>query len=686
MAEQTMVDTDTIRQTWREQGVEAAEALFQAQAAEGDVPALGWMLGCELALARADLPAVLQRWQRVWAVSAEQPALRLAQVEWLWTTPWDQELAPLWQLVAEEVPGKPAWRKAQVQRGLALQRPYGARALMARMGKNDSHVNWWQPLLALWSGEGDEAWMAGWMRLMDSRWLPADQDHSNQVPDPGTFRRLDHWVSGGHAAVIQAWRALVPPGAWADWLAVAEAVAHWRAIPGQQPVSLDWPASVHEAWPKAVQRQALARLALLARQPEAVRAPWLPKMEAPLARHWPPQAAQRVVAQLELGRLLDTDADDAQVMAWLESKAQVEELRDWWAPRALRVCLRQPDGLSHWWDWCERFGTPELPLGKAGQDALTALCLSGRDDQADSLLDDWRNAAEDSGSAADRGWLALGRITLAAHQQQPERAWLALNDWWQTLGLAPVAAVPTFSPQGLLASATAAAWPAAAPAAQAMPVTAVLLWPSAYVLNPDAVAAAERTLRGLLLQDAPDLRILVAIDRPLPDGLAGIAGPAVQVLTVSPELDRAGRTQQAIAAVDTPWLIWATPGAVWHPQAVRARQQHLARYPQAEASAALLLALTDSGQVSVQTRRSGLPDQQDGYLLRTARARALAPLTPDQSEAWAPMRERIERQLGTLRRPVWPGPMGMTMVSSSDSSARGHGLAQPGLMAELDGD
>ncbi|MBQ0943116.1 hypothetical protein KAK07_07190 [Ideonella sp. 4Y16] len=669
MADQQVVGIDRVRQTWRDQGVDAAEALYLTRPMQVTPPTRWWMLGCELAAARADLPAVLQRWQSGWDQAAQQPALRQALVEWLWTTPWDRELAPLWQRVSEDTPGKPAWRKEQVQRGVALRRPTGARALMARVDQADNTGNWWPQVLALWAGEGDEAFVATWMRHLDSRWLTAGDAHSNFTPDPGAFSRLEHWVQGGHAGVIAAWRARVPAGAWADWLEQAERVAHWRAGNGLWSAWLNWPDSVLNAWPKAVQRQALARLALQAEQTQVLRQPWLETMEQALARHWPRQAALRTTAQIELSWLLDNDVDGAHLLDWLEARAPLEELRSWWSARALRECLRQPGGLQRWFDWCERYGAPELAPGVEGHDAVAALCLSGRESQAEALLADWRDSLAASGSASDRAWLAVSQITLAIHQQQTTRAWQTLNDWWQTLGLTPLATGTAFSPQALLDAAAATSWPAAQPWPLPMPVTAVMLWPGMGDTQPGAEDDARLTLRSLLMQDAPDLQILVVTDRPLTDADLPPGSRAVQEVRVDPDLEVSGRTDEAIDSVTTPWMIWATPGFVWHPQALRARQLHLAQHPQAAVSMALQLAITEGGHITVLERRSGLAAGQDGYMLRTDLARGLPPVTLGYPDGWAVIRERIERQLGSLGREVWHGPMGLQVVSTGPAAS-----------------
>jgi len=675
MAEQATVDIDRVRQIWQDQGLDAAEALFTSEERPGGAPTRWWMLGCELAAARADLPALQSRWLRGWSQAAQQPTLRQAMAEALLDTPWDHELGPLWEHVLAEVPGKPNWLKQLVRRAVRVQRLASARALMSRVNPADHAGNWWPLVQALWAGEGDEPWLAGWLRQLDKRWLVADAGHSNFIPDIAAFGRLDQCVNGGHAAVIEAWRALVPPGAWADWLDVAATVARWRSGDGLWSACVAWPASVLQAWPKAIQRQALARLALLAEQPRRVRRPWLGLLADTLARHWPPEAAQRAAAQIELSWMHETEVDIDEIVAWLESKAPIEDLRSWWVPRALRECLRQPRTLGFWEDWCERYGMPELGLGATGQGAISALCQLGRGSRAEVLLGQWRLDLDEPATPDDLAWLAVSEITLAMHQQQPATAWAALNRWWQQQGLPPLAAPAEFSAAGMVEAMAGTTWPAPAVAATAEAVTVVLMWPALNDADDDAEDAAELTLRSLEMQDATGLTLLIVTDGEMQDLVSppDALGPRVRVLQVPPELDGPQRTQMAIAAVDTPWLIWAEPGSVWHPQALRARQQHLARHPQAEASAALRLAQDRWGHITVRHIRSGVPADQDGYMVRTQRLRALPPLTPDGPDDWPLMRERIERQLGALRCPVWPCAMGLQVVGTQ-GTRRGNTL------------
>jgi hypothetical protein len=661
------VNGDGVRHTWHAQGADAADALFDSRESPDDAPTRWWILGCELAAARADLKGFEARWLRGWSQAAQQPALRQAMAEALLEAPWDGELAALWQLVADDAPGKPNWRRQLVKRAVSTQHPAGARTLMSRVDKAESGGNWWPQVMALWAGEGDEPWVAAWLRQLDKRWLLADAGHSNFIPDIAAFGRLDHWVNGGHAAVIEAWRALVPPGAWADWLDMAAVVARWRAGNGLWSPCVSWPASVKEAWPKPVQRQALARLALLAKQPALVRPPWLRVLEDTLARHWPPEAAQRATAHIELNWMHATDADSERIMEWLESKAGIEDLRSWWAPRALRECHRQTGGLSFWEDWCEQFGVPELGLGGAGHGALSALCQVGRAPQAQALLEQWRQDLTDPASADDLAWLAVSEITLAVHQQQHAEAWQALNHWWQRQGLTPLKPGAEFSTADMLDAMAGEAWAVPAATATVEPVTAMLLWPAEQEADKDAHEAARLTLRSLQMQDASGLTVLVVTDRESPDVATppGAQGTPVRVLRVSPEQDVAQRTDLAIAAVDTPWLIWVSPGSVWHPQALRARQQHLARHPQAEASQALQLSLDRFGEISAKQMRSGVAAAHDGYMVRTQRLRALSPLMPGVPDGWPLMRERVERQLGALRRPVWPCSMGLQLADAA---------------------
>lgn len=677
MAQQ--VSIEHVRMAWQEQGLGAADALFNVRETQDNTPTRWWLLGCELAVARADLPVLQARWSRGWSQAAQQPALRQALVEALLDMPWDHELAPLWQQVAAQIPGKPIWRKQHTQRALQAQRPTAARALMDHVGNADNAGSWWPLMQAVWAGEGDEPWLATWLRHLDGRWLLANEGHSNFIPDVGAFSRLDHWVSGGHAAVIEAWRALVPPGAWADWLDMGAQVARWRAGDGLWSPCLSWPASVLTAWPKPVQRQALARLALLAEEPHLVRKAWLPQLEVTLAHHWPPEAARRTAAQIELNWLHETQADGARILDWLETKAAVQDLRPWWAPRALRECQHQPGALKRWQDWCDRFGTPELGLGVAGQDALAALCLLGREPQAQAMLAQWRQALKSPASPDDQGWLAVSEITVAMHHQQHAQAWQTLNHWWQQQGMAQLpAGGAAFSAAEMLDVMADVPWPAPAATAAVEPVTAVLMWPAlndADDDHEDADAAAQQTLRSLQMQDASGLTVLIVTDRELLNVATapGANGTQVRVLRVSPAQELPVRIDVAIASVETPWLIWATPGSVWHPQALRARQQHLARHPQAEASQALTLALNRFGDVTVQHMRSGLPAGQDGFMVRTQRLRDLPALSPAFPDGWPLMRERIERQLGALRRPVWPCAMGLQTVYTLRSK-RSHGL------------
>ncbi|MBN8486314.1 MAG: hypothetical protein J0M20_01070 [Burkholderiales bacterium] len=685
MSNETTPNADAVRRLWQEQGVTAAESLYQARETTDDIPRAWRILGVELAVARADLSAVTERWLGAWAAAEHHPALRRTLVECLWLTPWDHELAPLWQRVAEAPPGKSAWRKAQVERGLAVQHLTGSRALMADVGDADTGGEWGAKVVALWAGQGDEGWAAAWLSHLDHHWLLTAEAGSNRAPDAAAFKRLEHWVQEGQAAVIEAWRKLTPAGAWADWLDLAAVVARWRAGDALWSVCLAWPDSVLRAWPKPIQRQAMARLALLAEQKRWVSPLGPAGLAGALSRVWPSAAAQHTAAQIELGLLRSEDADAKQRLDWFESRAGLADLRAWWAPRALHDCLRCPEGLTRWWRWCKQHGQPPFGPGPAGHDALVALCMAGRVPAARALLNEWRGQQDGAPSMALQAWLAVGEITVAQAKRQPHRAWKALNGWWQSMGLlplSPAADTPSLTPPALLDSAKALARSSASPALGGE-VTAIVLWPSLTptLEDPDSAdpsmaanhAVALLTLRSLLRQDAPGLSILIVTDHELPDvrALADSGGPAVQMLQVAPGLLMPERINAAVAAARSPWLIWARPGSVWHPQAVQARQRHLASRPQAQASQPLRLALGTDGAVSFQTHRSGLPEGFDGFLVRTDLLRSLPPLKAGQPDGWAHWHRQISRQLGAARLLDWPCTMGLMTLDTSASRPPG---------------
>jgi hypothetical protein len=255
-----------VREAWRQDGVAVADALFRAREGADQASTKWWLLGVELAQALGDRPALAERWLAAWALADDRPAVRRAMAESLADLPWDAELTALWARVATEAQGKANWFRDLIDRAIDRQRLCGARALMDALPAPDRAPEWGGHVQALWRGEGDEAWAARWLAHLDVLWMGDGATHSDLTPDPAAFGRLEAWVDAGQVAVIEAWRALLPPGAWADWLDEAAQVARWRAGDGLWSPLIQLPASAERAWPRAVQRQALARLALQAEQ------------------------------------------------------------------------------------------------------------------------------------------------------------------------------------------------------------------------------------------------------------------------------------------------------------------------------------------------------------------------------------------------------------------------------------